>query len=132
MWADAATAEAVRSVLEHLADAIAARDLDRTMALFDDAPDTTLVGSEAGELALGPAAIRDHFARIYAGPAELRFAWGPMRIAASGGVAWLSTDAAVTVRPAGAVLPYRLAAVLAHGEEGWRLRLFAGSEPARA
>jgi uncharacterized protein (TIGR02246 family) len=129
MWADKATAAVFAAVLERLGAAIAARDLDATLALYAEDEDVTMIGSEAGECAVGAAAVRRLFAGLYQRPTRFVFAWGTPRVVVEGDIAWLSVEAKISLEPGATAIDYRLAAVLARRDGAWRIRLFSGAEP---
>jgi hypothetical protein len=66
MHADDAIQQQVLAVLGAFNNQLAARDLDGVLGLFVSDPDVTLVGSEAGEIAVGPGELRAFFLRIFA------------------------------------------------------------------
>lgn len=133
MKANDATEREVLDVLRAFTDHLAARDLEGVLGLFVSDPDVTLVGSEAGEIAIGPSELRAFFRRIFARPGTFRFEWRTCRVSAGGAFAWFFADALAHYSEPGndATVPYRTTGVLARRGDRWRLAHYHGSEPAR-
>jgi ketosteroid isomerase-like protein len=131
MRTDDAIAQRVLGVLGAFNDQLAARDLDGVLGLFVSDPDVTLVGSEAGEVAVGPGELRAFFQRIFARAGTFRFEWHTCRVSAGGDVAWFFADAdAHYGEPEGAAsVPYRTTGVLTRRGDRWLLAQYHGSEP---
>jgi uncharacterized protein (TIGR02246 family) len=134
MQADDAIEQQVMDVLGAFNDHLARRDLDGVLGLFVSDSDVTLVGSEAGETAFGPAELRAFFERIFARVGTFQFEWRTCRISAEGEVAWFFADAVAHYgEPEGvASAPYRTTGVLKRHRDRWLLAHYHGSEPARA
>jgi ketosteroid isomerase-like protein len=131
MHADDAIEQQVLGVLGAFNDQLAARDLDGVLGLFVSDPDVTLVGSEAGEIAVGPGELPAFFQRIFARPGTFRFEWRTCRVSAEGDVAWFFADAVAHYRePEGvASVPYRTTGVLTRRGDRWLFAQYHGSEP---
>jgi ketosteroid isomerase-like protein len=134
MHADDAIQQQVLGVLGAFNDQLAARDLGGVLGLFVSDPDVTLVGSEAGEIAVGPGELRAFFQRIFARAGTFRFEWRTCRVSAEGDVAWFFADAiAHYSEPEGvASVPYRTTGVLKRRGDRWRFAHYHGSEPVNA
>jgi ketosteroid isomerase-like protein len=134
MQADRAIEQEVLDVLSGLNDQLAARDLDGVLGLFVADADVTLIGSEAGEIAVGPAELRAFFQRIFARAGTFQFEWHSCRVSAHGDVAWFFADVLARYSaPEGvANVPYRTTGVLERRGDRWLLVHYHGSEPASA
>ncbi len=127
MHADPETAHAVRAGIDALFDALETNRLDAALACFAPDPDAALIGSEAGEIAIGAQAIRSFLSSLLERPGPRFEMSEPVALSASGDTAWFAGDAIVEV--AGMRVPYRLAGVLVRREDRWLWALFSGSEP---
>lgn len=108
----------------------------RDRAIIDEfAPtsDVVLLGSAAGELAIGYDQLGPFFDRLFALPAQLSWDWTQTRIASAGDVAWVFSEGDVVISAHGvdSRAPYRMTGVLERRAGRWRWRQFHGSEPAR-
>ena len=123
--------EATRVVTEAL------DGLNRALRLKDaDFADTfhreaTLIGSEASDLQRGREAIRGHLAAIYARPYVVQFDWKSVEIERTGDVVWFFADGELIVKSSEGErrAHYNLTGIIVEGKNGWRWRLFHGSEP---
>jgi ketosteroid isomerase-like protein len=131
MHADDAIEQQVLGVLGAFNDQLAARDLDAVLGLFVSDPDVTLVGSEAGEIAVGPGELRAFFRRIFARTGTFRFECSTCRVSAEGDVAWFFADGLARYsEPEGVTsVPYRTTGVLKHRGDRWLFAHYHGSEP---
>ncbi len=131
MHADDAMEQQVLGVLGAFNDQLAARDLDGALGLFGSDPDVTLVGSEAGEIAVGPGELRAFFQRIFARAGTFRFEWRTCHVSAESDVAWFFADAVAHYSgPEGvASAPYRMTGVLTRRGDRWLFAQYHGSEP---
>ena len=106
----------------------------RDMAILDEfspAPDTLLVGSEAGERARGRNELEVFFTELFAKPATLAFSWREVEVSVRGEVAWLHAEGDLVVKDAAGQesrVPYRLAGVLEPHGARWQWRLFQGTK----
>ena len=97
------------------------------------AEDAILIGSEAGEVARGRAAIRSLIAAFHALPARYCWAWNTIDARVAGDIGWLFAEGdVVREEPDGTQKrrPYRLSAVLARSGSQWIWLSFHGAEPA--
>jgi len=119
----------VLAAVDGLFDHIANGRHRETVESFTDDPDVMLIGSETGELAVGPEALRAFFADLYAQPYRVIFTLPERRVSAMGNVAWLTGEGTYRLSTGGEEKPYRLTAVLERRQERWLWQLFSGSEP---
>ena len=131
MKADDRTEREVLGVLRAFNDHLAARDLVGVLSLFVSDPDVILVGSEAGEFAVGLSELRAFFQRIFARQGTFRFEWRTSRVSVEGDVAWFFAVTLAHYDEPGnpATVPYRTTGVLARRGDRWRLAHYHGSEP---
>jgi ketosteroid isomerase-like protein len=123
-----AVLKAVDALLGHFANG---RHAESVAAFTDDA-DVTLIGSEAGEVVVGPQALRQFFADLYAEPHRILFTLPERTISASGNVAWFTGEGTFRLSTEdGEGKPYRLTGVLERRGERWLWQLFCGSEPSK-
>jgi ketosteroid isomerase-like protein len=124
--------ETVNEMMGRFVEHMEHRDLDAVVALFRD--DGVFFGSEAWEWAVGTAALRDLFSRLFARPQTYTWSGWDLPITGSAGeVIWFVMPATLVERFEGAEseFPYRLSGVLEQVHGGaWRFRMFNGSEPA--
>lgn len=93
--------------------------------------DVLLIGSEAGEIAQGRAALRALFEQIFALPVTIGWEWDDIRPARAGDVCWFFAEGVVAVTSADGTSrrPYRLSGVLRRVQDAWILQQFHGAEP---
>jgi hypothetical protein len=123
--------DGVLAAIDDFGSCLAARDLDRTLALLADDPDVAVIPSEGVEAHRGRAAVESFFHRIYAAPR--RYSWGWHDRWVSAGEGWASfvaigdefVDVAGTDR---LVIPYCLTGTLVRRDGSWRFLLLHGSE----
>jgi ketosteroid isomerase-like protein len=116
---------AVDALLDHLANGRFAESL----ASFTDDPDVTLIGSEVGEVVVGPAALRKFFADLYARPYRILFELPERTVSAAGNVAWFTGEGTYRLSTGSEAIAYRLAGVLERRRARWLWQVFSGSEP---
>ena len=131
MIANAEVKWAVFKAVDTLLDHIANGRLRETVACFSDDADVALFGSEAGDRAIGSAAIRQHFADFYARPFRINFTFPDRRVSAHGNVAWFVGEGSYRLSTADSDMPYRLTGVFERRRDQWLWQLFCGSEPRR-
>ncbi len=119
----------VLKAVDELLDHIANGRLQESVDAFTGDEDAMLIGSEPGEIAIGPEALRTFFAELYARPSRVLFTLPERRVSAMGHVAWLTGEGTYRLSTGGEELPYRLTAVLERRRDQWLLQLFSGSEP---
>jgi hypothetical protein len=113
MHANAETRWAILSAVDTLLDHIANGRHRETLACFTGDPDCTLLGSEEGEQAIGPEALRLFFANLYARPYRVLLALPERRISALGSVAWIAGEGTYRLSEGDdGPHPYRLTGVL--------------------
>jgi ketosteroid isomerase-like protein len=116
---------AVDAYLDHLAE----RRLDDALACFAPDPDAALYGSEVGEVAIGPDALRAFLQKLLARPFGPRFTLAQRTASIAGDVAWFTAEAEIEVGSI-RLAHYRLTGVLEKRGDHWLWLLFNGSEPA--
>ncbi|MEJ0013076.1 MAG: nuclear transport factor 2 family protein [Bauldia sp.] len=129
MLANAETKWAVLKAFNALIDHIANGRLNETMACFSDHADVAFFGSEVGETAIGPEAVRTQFTAIYAQPFRVLFDLQPGKVSTQSNVAWLTADGTYRLSTDGERQPYRLTALMVRKEHHWLWQVFSGSEP---
>ena len=132
MLANAEVKWAVLKAVDVFFDHIANGRLHESVACFTDDADITLIGSEAGELAVGAARIRALLADVYARPYRVLFRFSDRRVSAHGNVAWFTGEGTFRLSTGDEERPYRLSAVLERRGDRWLWQLFSGSEPHEA
>ena len=116
--------EVVRELLARLSAAVAARDLERVVALYEE--DAVLAGT-VGQ-AVGREAIRDYVKAVVEAEAGLSWEWDDV-VADGDEVVWFYAPGRI-VWTTGPVLdkqPFRLTGVLRPSPGGWRFAQFHGS-----
>jgi ketosteroid isomerase-like protein len=126
--ADAATRSEILLALGEFRAAVRERRLEGALALFAPDADTTLIGSEVGEIARGPMEIRPFLEDLFDQPQTFSWEWDDVSISSSGDVAWLWTEGALVINGR-SERPYRITGVLERREGRWLWSLFHGSEP---
>lgn len=93
--------------------------------------DALLLGSEAGEIAIGRDELDPFFAKLFALPVTLSWAWKETRVWSLGDIAWVYADGEIVQTADGKEIraPYRLTGVLGRSGGAWKWREFHGSEP---
>lgn len=130
MLANAETKWAVWKAIDALLDHIANGRHPETIAAFAQDADTALIGSEVGEVFVGPQALRTFFAELYARPYRILFTLDERRVLAHGNVAWFAGEGTYRLSDGSTdPMPYRLTGVLERREGQWLWQLFSGSEP---
>jgi ketosteroid isomerase-like protein len=127
--ANAETKWGVLKVLNALIDHIANGRLNETMGCFSDDADVALFGSERSDSSLGPLAIRQHMAVVFAQPYRVLFDLEPGKVCAHGHVAWLTAEGTYRLSTEDVSRAYRLTAVFERRRDQWLVQLFSGSEP---
>jgi hypothetical protein len=122
---------AIRNLLERLNQGFTRRDVHQVLSLFARGPETVFIGSEADEIAAGPAQLRNLLEALFAREEIYHWRWGQLHINASGHTAWLVTQAILLVEgPEPLELPYRMTLVLQRCGDTWLIVHYHGSEPA--
>ena len=129
MRANAEAKWGVLKAVDGLLEAIANGRHRESVEAFTGDADAMLIGSEPGEIAIGPEALSGFFAELYAKPYRVIFTLPERRVSAMGSVAWLTGEGTYRMSTGGEELPYRLTAVLERRQGVWLWQLFSGSEP---
>ena len=129
MIANAEVKWAVLKAVDGLLDHIANGRHHESLACFTDDPDVALIGSEVGEVVIGPEALRAFFADLYARPYRVIFTLPERQVSAAGTVAWFTGEGTFRLSTDGEAMPYRLTGVLERRRDRWLWQLFIGSEP---
>ena len=128
-----------RTAVDRLGAAFRTGDVEAVLAEFVDGDEVVYAGSEAGEVAVGRAALRTLLIEVLG--RDERYSWraGAVHEVGSADAVHLVAEAELTVHVPGADgwrpaerLPYRLSGVLERpaGTPGrWRWRACHGSEP---
>jgi hypothetical protein len=127
--ASAETKWAVLAAFNALVEHMANGRLNETMACFSDDADVALFGSEMADTAIGPEAIRAHFATLYAQPFRVLFELQPGKVSSQSNMAWLTADGTYRLSTDDQRMPYRLTVLMVRRADRWLWQLFAGSEP---
>jgi ketosteroid isomerase-like protein len=122
----------VTSAITALSNAFRGRDLDAALACFADDLDATYVGSEQGELAIGPDELRELLARVFA--RDEAYSWTTNSVWAwERGELWMVVArlAGTVHRDAGGTehFPYVLSGVVRVENDQGRWLLCHGAEP---
>ena len=120
-----AVLRAIDTFLDHVANGRHAE----SVACFTDDPDAALIGSEVGEVAIGPEALREFFTTLYAQPYRVLLALPDRTVSVAGNVAWFTGSGTYRLSTGGEPAPYRLTGVLERRRDRWLWQLFSGSEP---
>jgi len=129
MWADGEDERAIFSAVDRFLEGVAAKRLEQTLAAFSGDPDCKLIGSEAGEEALGPAALRRFFVGMFARPSIFSVTWRSRRASINGDTAWFSAEVDAHMSTSDRTGPYRITGVLVRRDGLWLWQLYHGGEP---
>ena len=129
MLANAEGKWAVFQAIDALLDHIANGRYRESLASFTEDPDATLIGSEIGEIAMGPDGLREFLSTLYAQPYRVLFSISERKISVAGNVAWFTAEGTYRLSTGGDPAPYRLVGVLERRRDRWLWQLFSGSEP---
>jgi ketosteroid isomerase-like protein len=128
-----ATIDEVLATVDSFDAALRARDLRAAVATWAlHRQDVSILGSAAGEVFIGPAAVRACLAALTSRPTCHGWRWVDRRVSVRDGVAWLVADAPwQSVQPDSTVTerPYRVTGVLVQDGHGWQWCQYHGSEP---
>jgi ketosteroid isomerase-like protein len=119
MWADGEDERAIFSAVDRFLEGVAAKRLEQTLAAFSGDPDCKLIGSEAGEEALGPAALRKFFVGMFARPSTFSVTWRSRRASINGDTAWFSAEVDTHMSTGDRTGPYRITGVLVRRDGLW-------------
>lgn len=131
MKADASTEIAVMKILEDLSNSFASRHLQRSLDLCATDADVILLGSEAGEKAIGRNELKNFLKRLFSRPMSYSLEWNWHSVSVESSVAWIVAEGLVHVRIANKHLstPYHLTMVLVKRGGKWLIMHWHGSEP---
>lgn len=120
----------VREVLKRFNELVSTGDL-RVLDEFAPGEAVSLVGSEAGELALGRSALQEFFRRVFARPESFAWEWHRLEAWRLGDIAWFYADGRVLLTtPEGQRSgPYCVTGILQRQGDGWLWRHYHGAEP---
>ena len=121
-----------RELLIRLDAAVSRRDLAATLSLFVEDSSVILIGSEAGETAVGPDALAEFFRHLFTRPITFRWEWpNPIEGRSHGDVVWFYADGEVVERTATHAhrTPYRFTGIAQPIDGSWRLAMIHGAEP---
>lgn len=120
----------VREVLERLNELVSARNPD-VLAEFAPGDEVLLVGSEAGEVALGRRELETFFRRVFGRETAFSWEWDRLEVTHQGDVAWFFTEGRVILSTPNEQRksPYRISGVLERRGGKWLWRQYHGSEP---
>ena len=111
MWADDEDEKAIFVAVDRFMEGVAARRLEETLAAFSGDPDCKLIGSEIGEEATGPAALRSFFVKMFARASTFSVAWKSRRASTNGDTGWFSAEVDAHMSTSNRKGPYRITGV---------------------
>ena len=129
MWADANSEAEIFAVVDGFLDDVKYKRLEETLARFSGDDDCTLVGSDVGEEAVGPAALKTFFTSMYQRSGSVSFTSKSRRASRNGETAWFCADVEVHTSSSPKTMPYKMACVLVRRGGKWLMQLYHGSEP---
>jgi uncharacterized protein (TIGR02246 family) len=122
---------AIRNLMEQLNQGFARCDVRQVLNLFAPDPETTFIGSEPDEIAVGPTQLRKLLETLFARPETYHWRWGSLQINTTGQTAWVVTRAILVVEgPQPLEAQYRMTLVLQRRGTTWLIVHYHGSEPA--
>jgi ketosteroid isomerase-like protein len=129
MWADEDAQKVIFAAVDRFLDAVAAKDLEAALAAFSGDPDCGLIGSEIGEEAEGPAALRSFFVAMFARPGSFSVTWRSRRASINGDTAWFSALVEARMSTSERSGPYWMTGILVRRRGQWLWQLYHGAEP---
>jgi len=129
MWASDDDERAIFAAVDRFMESVAAKRLDETLAAFSGDPDCALIGSEVGEEAFGPAALKNFFIGMFARPSIFSVTWRSRRASMNGDTAWFSAEVDAHMSTSVRRGPYRITGVLVRRDGQWLWQLYHGGEP---
>jgi len=124
----------LQELLRALSTAFQTKDTERLLRLFSTTATVTYAGSEAGEKATGPTALRRLLCDLLGRPMAYSFEFRDITFSEHNELVWLLADGNGTqtgVDGAKESFPYRVTGILANEHAQWRWLLLAGSEPTK-
>lgn len=121
MKADLITENAVKAVLNKVAEGYAKRDMALLLSAIAPDPDVVMYGTGADEKRLGLAGIRAQVERDWSQAEATNVIYGWTSISAAGSVAWAASDASFRLKAGGQEmnLPVRVTFVVEKRGEEW-------------
>jgi ketosteroid isomerase-like protein len=121
MKADAMTENAVKAVMDKVAESYAKRDLAMLRSSFAADPDVVMYGTGADEKRVGLAEIQAQAERDWSQSEAAAIIYRWTSVSAAGSVAWVAGDAAFKLKAGGqeVSLPARFTCVLEKRGEQW-------------
>lgn len=129
---DREAAPGIVAALHAINDVCARRDVVAFMGLFEDSDSIALIGSDAGEVFKGRAAVAGFIRTLFALPFTFSFEMPDPVIRQRGDVAWAFVDGSMLHHLADGSsrkVPYRITAVMVRQGHVWRWQMFSGSSP---
>ena len=119
-------------VLDEFERSVSKQDLNAALATFSIRPDVLLIGSEEGEVASGPEALRSFLGLVLNSGSRITWEWSTRHGAILGeaGYVFAEGEVVITSPTATSRQPYRMTSVLIREGAEWRLLCFHGAEPA--
>lgn len=124
--------EDIRKTLIDFNHAIATKDVNRALAVFDTNANVILAGSSIDELHMGNEAIKKFLEKFLSNPFRVSWDLTNMRVGQNDNTAWIFVDGkAIIDRDNGkrTEMPYRITVVMVKKDDTWKWRLFNGSVP---
>ncbi len=129
---EAAADSAIRSSIDRMNQALATKDFQTVMNVFDDADDIIVIGSDTGEVFIGRERVKVFMKMIVSMPFVFSFDMNQVVISHNEQTAWVFVDGnMVHTRSSGKVtkVPYRIMAVTVRRGNDWKWKVFSGSIP---
>src|SRR5262245_8259430 len=127
MWASTEDEKAIFAAVDRFLEAIAARKLEEALAAFSGDPDCRLIGSEAGEEAIGPAELRCFLSGMFERSSTFTVAWRSRRASVDGDTAWFSAETEARMSTSNRQGTYRMTGVLIRRDGRWLWQLYHGA-----
>jgi hypothetical protein len=118
MKADAMTENAVKAVMDKVAESYAKRDLAMLRSSFAADPDVVMYGTGADEKRVGLAEIQAQAERDWSQSEAAAIIYRWTSVSAAGSVAWVAGDAAFKLKAAGKRCPYQRASPVSSKSAG--------------
>ena len=122
----------IRKCLNEMNDALATKDLQKVMSIYDNSDDIVVVGSDSGEIFIGKKRVEVFMKIIVSMPFIFSFDMDKALIQQDNNIAWVFIDTKmVHTKENGksSMIPYRITGVLVKKGSDWKWRLFSGSIP---
>ena len=126
----AADIRAVNALIDSFGRALAARDVEASMAALSAEDDLAVIPSEGVDVYRGPREVRAFLNRIYSGPRRYGWRWKERWVSMHAETASFVLVGLESIDESGARrrLPYCLTGVAVATPAGWRLKLLHASE----